>query len=142
MTAHKDTAPLTAVFPPPTSLYEWLIMPQGSCASPVWFAKATQEVTKGLQQVAAYLDGVILFDSDPPPHVKTIRALFERVYKHNLSKARLGATDADFLGDSISPAGVRLNAEKSVGFYSHAPRSGTAAFSPGWPFLLPKVPAR
>ena len=28
------------------------------------------------------------------------------------SKARLGATDANFLGDSISPAGLRPNAEK------------------------------
>ena len=91
-------------------------MPRGSSASPGWFAKVVSEVTKGLEQVAAYLDDVIVFDSDPSAHVKTIRALFERLRKHNLilspSKARLGATDADFLGHSISPAGVRLNAEK------------------------------
>ena len=47
---------------------------------------------------------------------ETIRALFELLRKHNLkllpSKARLGATDADFLGHSILAAGVRLNAEK------------------------------
>ena len=45
-----------------------------------------------------------------------MRTLFERLRKHNLtfssSKARLGATDADFLGHSISPAGVRPNADK------------------------------
>ena len=45
-----------------------------------------------------------------------MRALFERLRKHNLrfspSKARLGATDADFLDHSISPAGVRPSAEK------------------------------
>ena len=56
-----------------------------------------------------------MFDSDPSTHVKTLRALFERLRKHNLklspSKARLGATDADFLGHSISPAGARPNAE-------------------------------
>ena len=64
----------------------------------------------------AYLEDVIVFDSDPSTYVKTIRALFERLRKHNLklspSKARLGATDADFLSHSISPAGVRPNAEK------------------------------
>ena len=91
-------------------------MPQGSSASPGWFVKVIKEVIKGLEQVTAYLDDVIVFDSDPTAHVKTIRSLFERLRKHNLklspSKARLGATDADFLGHSISPAGVRPNAEK------------------------------
>ena len=57
-----------------------------------------------------------MFDSDPSAHIKTTRAPFERLRKHNLtpspSKARLGTTDADFLGHSISPAGVRPNAEK------------------------------
>ena len=57
-----------------------------------------------------------VFDSDPIAHVQTIRSLFERLREHNLklspSKARLGATDANFLGHSISPAGLRPNAEK------------------------------
>ena len=89
-------------------------MPQGRNASPGWF-KVINEVMKNLEQVAAYLDDVIVFDSDPTVHVKTMRALFEHLRKHNLklsaSKVRLGATDADFLGHSISPAGVRPNAE-------------------------------
>ena len=59
---------------------------------------------------------MIVFDSDPSTHIKTIRALFERLRKHNLklssSKARLGVTDADFPGHSISPAGARPNAKK------------------------------
>ena len=69
-----------------------------------------------MEQVAAYLDDVIVFDFDPTALFKTMRALFERLRLHNLkfspSKARLGATDADFLGHSISPAGVRPNAEQ------------------------------
>ena len=73
------------------------------------------EVSKGLEQVVAYLDDVIVLDSDPSTHLKTVRALFERLRNHNLklspSKARLGSTDADFLGHSISPAGARPNAE-------------------------------
>ena len=66
------------------------------------------------------LDGVIVFDSDPTAHVKTTRALFERLRKHNLklssSKARLRATDANFLGHSISPAGIAPNAGKVSAF--------------------------
>ena len=37
-------------------------MPQGISASPDWFVKVISEVTKGLEQVAAYLDDVIVFD--------------------------------------------------------------------------------
>ena len=115
ITAHKDTVPRTA-FCTPTGLYKWLVMPQGSSASPGWFVKVFNEVIKNLKQVAAYLDDVIVFDSDPVAYVRTIFSLFERLRKHNLklspSKARLGATDANFLGQSISPADLRPNAEK------------------------------
>ena len=77
-------------------------MPQGSSASPRRFVKLINEVIKGLEQVEAYLDDVIVFDYDPVAHCRTIRALFERLRKHNLklspSNARLGATDANFIG--------------------------------------------
>ena len=70
---HKDTVPLTA-FCTPTGLYEWLVMPQGSSASPGWFVKVINEVIKHFKQVAAYLDDVIVFESDPIAHVQTIRS--------------------------------------------------------------------
>ena len=70
ITAHKDTVPLTA-FCTCTALYEWLFMPQGSSAPPGWFVKVINEVIKGLGQVAAYLDDVIVFDSDLTAHVET-----------------------------------------------------------------------
>ena len=78
--------------------------------------KVINEVIKGLEQLAAYLDDVIVFDPNPTAHIKTMRTLFERLRMHNLkfspSKARLGATDVDCSGHSISPAGVRPNADK------------------------------
>ena len=64
ITVHKDTVPLTA-FCTPTVLYAWLVMPQGSSASPGWLVKVINEVIKGSNQVAAYLDDVIVYDSDP-----------------------------------------------------------------------------
>ena len=124
ITAHRDTVPLKAFYTP-TCLYEWLVMPQGSTASPGWFVKVINEVFKDVKQVAAYLDDVIVFDSDPVAHVRKIRSIFGRLRKHNiklsLSKARLGATDANVLGHSISPAGLRPNAEK-VSALNNMPR--------------------
>ena len=72
ITVHKDIVSLTA-FCTPTGLYGWLVMPQGSRASPGWFVKVINEVIEGLEQVAAYLDDVIVFDSDPTAHVDTMR---------------------------------------------------------------------
>ena len=82
--AHKDTVLLTA-FCTPTGPYEWLVMPQGSSASPGWFVKVISEVIKDLTEMTAYLDDVIVFDSDPISHVQMIRSLFERLGKHNLN---------------------------------------------------------
>ena len=77
-------------------------MPQCSSASPAWFARVINDVIKDLKQVAAYLDDVIVSDSDQIALFQTIRSLFERLRKHNLklspSKASLGATDANILG--------------------------------------------
>ena len=105
ITAHKDTAPLTA-FCTPTDLCEWLVMPQGSSFSPGWFVKMIHEV---LEQVAANLDSVIVFDSDPMRMSR--RFAPSSNLKLSPSEARLGGTDADSLGHSISPVGLRPNEE-------------------------------
>lgn len=51
-------------------------------------------LTKGLEQVAAYLASVIDFNSDPSAHVKATRDFLERLSKHNLklSPSQLGST--------------------------------------------------
>ena len=82
ITTHKDTVPLTS-FCTPNGLYKWLVMPQGSSASPGLFVKIINEVTKSFKQVNAYLDDIIVFDSDPVAHVRTIRSFFERLRRYS-----------------------------------------------------------
>ena len=66
-----------------------------------------QRVTDGLEHVIMYLDDAIAFDASPKTHISTLREFLARLRKHDLklspSKARLGATELDFLGHSISP---------------------------------------
>ena len=73
-------------------------MPQGSSTSTGRFVKVINEVIKGLEGVAAYLDGIIVFDPTPSAHTTNIRALFEgqqkRSHKLSLAKAKIGATTA------------------------------------------------
>ena len=72
-----------------------------------------------------------------PKHLKQVRALMGgvRLHKHNLmispSKARLGATDANCLGHSISPAGIRPNAETVLDLIK-CPCSSTSSKTVRW----------
>ena len=101
ITIDKDTIPLTT-FGTPERLFELLVMPQGSSAAPGWFVKVINEVIKGLERVAAYLDDIIVYDTDSTAHTANIRVLFRRLRLHNLTlssaKTRIGATKADLLG--------------------------------------------
>ena len=111
----KDTIPLTASCTC-DRLLERLVMPQGSNAAPGWFVKVINEVIKGLERIAAYLDDIIVYDSDPAAHTANIRALFGRLRKHNLtlspSIAKIDATKTDILEHTIPPDGVSPNADK------------------------------
>ena len=115
ISVHKDTIPLTA-FCTSTRLFDWLVISQGRSADPGWFVKVTNEVIKGLDRVAAYLDDVIVFDADPSLHVTNMKEFFLRLRKHNRkpspSKANIGTTHADFFGHTTSPAGIMPNAQK------------------------------
>ncbi len=113
----KDTIPLTA-FSTPTRLLEWLVMPQGASQSPGWYMRVINEVIQNLERVLAYMDDVIVHDTDPASHIANLRLFFERLIKHNLKlspcKTRVGATQADFLGHTICPDGVKPRADKVV----------------------------
>ena len=63
ITAYKYTIPRTSFYIP-TGLYEWLVVPQGVVRRPAG-SSVDQRNHHRLAQVAAYLDDVIVIDSDP-----------------------------------------------------------------------------
>ncbi|CAM9575887.1 unnamed protein product, partial [Sphacelaria rigidula] len=113
---HPDTVPLTASCTS-SGLYEWLRMPQGAATAPGCFQCLMQRVTEGLEHIIMYLDDVIAFDASPTAHTRTLREFPSRLRTRDLklspSKARLGAADLDFLGHSISPAGLHPDTNKA-----------------------------
>ncbi|CAB1119117.1 unnamed protein product [Ectocarpus sp. CCAP 1310/34] len=119
----EDTVPLTA-FCTPTQLFEWLRMPQGANASPSWFVEVINRVVHGQERELAYLDDVICFDQEPLGHVMNLIEFFKRLRQYNLKlspgRARVGATHANFLGHTISPAGVSPDGVK-VRALTHMP---------------------
>ena len=91
---------------------------EGQQRRPQLVRQGINEVIKGLERVAAYVDDVIFYDTDPTAHTANIRALFQRARLHNLklsaAKDRIGATKDDFLGYTISPAGVNPTPTRSL----------------------------
>ena len=85
----------------------------GASQSAGWFVKVINEVIADLQGVDAYLDDVVKYDDNPEEHVRSMRAFFERLRRHDLklspSKATIGTTKAEFLGHTICPDGVLPN---------------------------------
>lgn len=100
----------------PSGLAEGLRMPQGVAGAPGHFIRTMGIVTAGLQNIKKYVDDAIAFDNCPAFQVKTIEAFFARLERHDLkltpNKNRLGATEVDFRGHSVSSNGVRPNLDK------------------------------
>ena len=111
--AQEDTVPLTA-FCTPTGLYEWLVIPQGSSASPGWFVKVFNEVIKDFKQVASCLDDVIVFDSDPIAHALSLpfRTPGKAKPKAFPLEGSIGCHRCELPGPLHFPAGLHPNAEK------------------------------
>ena len=76
-----------------------------------------QEVTADLAHfVAIYIDDVLVRNNDESSTVAYIERLLKDLTKHNLkislSKSEIGAEEISFLGDTISPRGVKPDAKK------------------------------
>lgn len=86
-------------------------MPQGAGGAPGSFQRLIQLVTEGFKRRKVYVDHVIAHDQDPASQVQLICGFLDRLEQHDLkpapSKARIGATNIDILGHSVSPSGVR-----------------------------------
>ena len=137
--------PLTA-FCMPTGLYEWLVMPQDSSASPGWFVKVIDEVIKGLKQVAAYLDDVIvliLIRRRMSRRFAPSSSAFESITSSPLEGA-IGCHRCKLPGPFHFPGGSTSERRKSVRINQYADAHGCEAGpgTVGWYQLLPHIFAR
>ncbi|CAB1120470.1 unnamed protein product [Ectocarpus sp. CCAP 1310/34] len=84
--------------------------------SPSWFVKVIKRVVQGLDRVVAYLDDVTCFDEEPLEHVRNMIEFFKslRQYKPQAvsREGRVGVSHANFLGHTISQAGVSPDGDK------------------------------
>lgn len=99
-------------------LYQWKVMPFGLSTAPATFVKLIDLVLNELRykSVIMYIDDLVIFSRSVEEHLIHLEQVFERLKKANLqlkqTKCRFAQKEIQFLGYSISAAGIKPDEEK------------------------------
>ncbi|GFU66300.1 transposon Ty3-I Gag-Pol polyprotein [Trichonephila clavipes] len=89
----------------------------GLCGASATFQRFTDEVTRNLEGVYAFVDNILITSRDPEEHHKHLKALFSRLHEYglsiNVSKCVFGVSKIDFLGFHLSEEGIQPLPTKS-----------------------------
>ncbi|XP_064468689.1 uncharacterized protein LOC135382952 [Ornithodoros turicata] len=100
----------------PFGLFEFPRMPFGLRNAAQTFQRFIDSVVRGLPFVFAYMDDLLVASTSSEEHVQHLRQLFARLESHgivlNLQKCEFGVSSIEFLGHTVSPAGIAPLANK------------------------------
>lgn len=110
-----EDVPKTAIATP-FGLFEFLRMPFGLRNAGQTFQRFMDGVLRGLDFCHVYLDDLLIASPTPSEHEEHLRAVFKRLSAHgivvNVAKCQFGVAELNFLGHTISSAGIRPQPEK------------------------------
>ncbi|ROT60874.1 enzymatic polyprotein [Penaeus vannamei] len=113
----EDSRPYTA-FSTHVGHFEFLVSPMGLRNSPLTFSRLMALVLQGLinDQVLVYLDDILVCSPSIRDHEARLRSVFQRLSEAGLTinpaKCKFFQSRLDFLGHSISAAGIAPNEAK------------------------------
>ncbi|KAK7105148.1 hypothetical protein V1264_016564 [Littorina saxatilis] len=123
----EEDIPKTA-FATPDGTYECLRMPFGMVNSGATLTRGMRKMLKGMKNVVYYWDDLLVHTETFAEHLETLRELFSRLTKANLtvrpSKCILGTDNVDFIGHSLKEGQKGLLLE-NVTKILNAPRPET-----------------
>ncbi|KAK7114597.1 hypothetical protein V1264_000634 [Littorina saxatilis] len=123
----EEDIPKTA-FATPDGTYECLRMPFGMVNSGATLKRGMRKMLKGMKNVVYYWDDLLVHTETFAEHLETLRELFSRLTKANLtvrpSKCILGTDNVDFIGHSLKEGQKGLLLE-NVTKILNAPRPET-----------------
>ncbi|KAK7110374.1 hypothetical protein V1264_014258 [Littorina saxatilis] len=123
----EEDIPKTA-FATPDGTYECLRMPFGMVNSGATLKRGMRKMLKGMKNVVYYWDDLLVHTETFAEHLETLRELFSRLTKANLtvrpSKCILGTDNVDFIGYSLKEGQKGLLLE-NVTKILNAPRPET-----------------
>lgn len=106
---HPDDIPKTAIITP-FGLFEYVQMPFGLWNAAQTFQRFIEEVLRGLPFCFAYIDDLLIASPDEATHKLHLQQVLQRLQEYgiqiNTDKSELGATSLEFLGHTVSPAGI------------------------------------
>lgn len=110
-----EDVPKTAIATP-FGLFEFLRMPFGLRNAGQTFQRFMDGVLRGLDFCHVYLDDLLIASPTPSEHEEHLRAVFKRLSAHgivvNVAKCQFGVAELNFLGHTISSAGIQPQPEK------------------------------
>ncbi|XP_068248783.1 uncharacterized protein [Palaemon carinicauda] len=118
-----DKAKKISSFVTPFGLFSYLVMPFGLCNAPATFQRMMAEITRGLKDVFAYLDDIVIASKTWEEHLSTLEELFQRLQKVgltiNLAKSSFGQAKVVYLGHCIGsgeiiPKGANIDNIKNI----------------------------
>ena len=94
-----------SAFVTPDGLYQYTVMPFGLKGAPATFQRMINSVIRGLTNVRAYLDDLVIYDVNWTDHMLHLKELFIRLSDArltvNLSKSSFGHATIDYLGHQV-----------------------------------------
>lgn len=105
----EEGIPKTAIITP-FGLFESVYLPYGLRNAAQSFQRHINEVIRGLKNVFAFSDDILVASETEEEHEEQLRALFERLKQYglclNADKCIFGASSIDFLGYRLSAEGA------------------------------------
>ncbi|KAK3881302.1 hypothetical protein Pcinc_014253 [Petrolisthes cinctipes] len=106
---HPTDIPKTAIITP-FGMFEYVRMPFGLRNAAQTFQRFIDEVLRGLPYCFAYIDDLLIASPDEASHKQHLRQVLQRLQDYgiqiNTDKSKLGVTSLEFLGHTVSPAGI------------------------------------
>ena len=115
MPLDENSKPLTA-FSTHKEHLQFEVLPFGLCNAPLSFVRLMNVVLGNIPNVHCYLDDIIIYSTCLESHLKTLEIVLQRLrdagLKIKLKKCRFFMRKLDFLGHTITPDGIHMQAEK------------------------------
>jgi hypothetical protein len=105
-------------------LYKYMVMPFGLTNAPATFQHLMNDIFRDMLDVCViiYLDDILIFSQNRESHVEHVREVLRRLREYKLyaklEKCKFSVDRVGFLGYTITPNGVEMDAEKAASIRS------------------------